>query len=307
MVPVATPRSRFSRLLPFLLAVAIPPAALVVWLAVEDPNSLVAPKSWSNARALIYDEFDLTAMALRGLNADRGRLAGRMTPPGEGQTGKKWREPFPTDPADEPLLQQKYFLEYPHAALLIFRAGYWIQPAPRDLEVPASILDCDYHKLALQSPTTPEQEQIWSTMASAARFYTCVMLLCQLLLLAVLWCGYGPETGLRGGVWLLLLPAAMYFTLNRFDVVPALLTAGCFACLGRGWRGASAVALGLAILVKVYPILFVPLILRYLWPDRRATIRWGLVCGATGLLAFAPLLVGADLQAILAPYKYQFT
>src|SRR5439155_4720296 len=93
--------------------------------------------------------------------------------------------------------------------------------------------------------------------------------------------------------------------LNRFDVLPALLTAICFACLGRGWRRASAVALGLAILVKVYPILFVPLILRHLWPERRAALRWGFVCGATLLLAFAPLLAGADLQAVLAPYKYQ--
>src|SRR5262245_42729306 len=133
MVPVATPRSRFRRSLSFLLVLAIPPAALAVWFAVQDPNSLVAPKSWSNARALIFDEFDLTAMALRGLNADRGRLAGRMTPPGESQTGTNWRVPLPTDPVDEPPLEPRYFLEYPHAALLFFRAGYWIQPAERDL------------------------------------------------------------------------------------------------------------------------------------------------------------------------------
>jgi hypothetical protein len=86
-----------------------------------------------------------------------------------------------------------------------------------------------------------------------------------------------------------------------------LLTAISFACLGRRWRAASAIALGLAVLVKVYPILFAPLIIRYLWPERREAFRWTGVFAATGLLAITPLLLGADLNAILAPYLYQLT
>src|SRR5262245_52354882 len=304
-MPPVTAASRIRRLLQFLLVAAVPLIALGAWFSVQDPDSLVPSPSWSNARALMYDEFDLAAMALRGLNAERGRRAGRMIPPGEGLPSTTWYAPLPIDLEDEPTPEPRYFLEYPHAALVIFRAGYWVQPSARDLQVPPSVLDCDYHKLVVQRPKSPEQEQVWSALAGAARFYACLMVLCQLLLIGVLWYGYGPETGLRGGVWLLLLPAALYFTLNRFDVLPALLTAVSFACLGRGWRGASAIALGLAILVKVYPILFVPLILRYLWPDWRSSVRWGLICAATGICAFAPLLAGADLHAVLAPYQYQ--
>src|SRR5438477_11613097 len=95
-----------SRLLPFLLAAAVPLAVLAAWFAVQDPDSLVSPKSWANARSLIYDEFDLAAMALRGLNANCGRLAGRMTPPGEGKPVASWYEPFP---ADELPPEPRYF------------------------------------------------------------------------------------------------------------------------------------------------------------------------------------------------------
>jgi hypothetical protein len=59
-------------------------------------------------------------------------------------------------------------------------------------------------------------------------------------------------------------------------------------------------------LIKAYPVLFVPIILRYLWPRRRETIGFGAAYAATGLLGFVPLFFGADLHAVLAPFRYQF-
>ena len=38
-----------------------------------------APWSPNYVISLVYDEFDLTAMALRGLNAERGRQAGNLS------------------------------------------------------------------------------------------------------------------------------------------------------------------------------------------------------------------------------------
>jgi hypothetical protein len=105
----------------------------------------------------------------------------------------------------------------------------------------------------------------------------------------------------------MLLPGFLFFTLNRFDILPALLTALSLACLGRRWHTASAIALAAAVLVKVYPVLLAPLILRYLWPDRAARMRWTMVFTLSGSLAFVPLLFGADLEAVLAPYRYQLT
>src|SRR5262249_4779726 len=90
-------------------------------------------------------------------------------------------------------------------------------------------------------------------------------------------------------------------------IIPALLTAACFACLGRRRVMAAALLLGLATVVKVYPIVFAPLVLRYLWPQRREALRFAAAYGMTCLLAFAPMLFGADWQAVSAPYKFQLT
>jgi len=263
---------------------------------------LYAPKSPCFGICLIYDEFDLTAMALRGLNAERGRQAGLAENPFDSD-----EEPFEQQLNTRTELNDRYFLEYPHAALLIFRAGYWLQPHWRDVAVPPAILDADYHNLATFEPCTEEELRVWHLFVRASDVYTAIMVICLLALIAVLCSGYGPQSGVQGGAAWLLLPAALFFTLNRFDIVPALLTAISLACLGRRWLGASALFLALAVLVKVYPVLFVPLIIRYLWPQRRALLRFNAVFGVTCLLALTPLFFGQDLQSVLGPYRFQLT
>jgi hypothetical protein len=261
-----------------------------------------APWSPCYVISLVYDEFDFAAMALRGLNAERGRQAGLLE--------------NPYDPLDEPFNQQlhsrtklndRYFLEYPHSALLIFRAGYWIQPEAKSVPILPAIADADYHNLATFEPCTEEEYQVQRLFVRATDFYGAVMLVCLLGLIAVLWMGYGPHAGVQGGAAWLLMPAALFFALNRYDVVPALLTALSFACLGRRLLPGSALFLAGAVLLKVYPVLFLPLILRYLWPQRREAFRYGAIFAAASLLAFTPLLFGADLKAVLGPYRFQLT
>ena len=122
--------------------------------------------------------------------------------------------------ADRPL-RARYFVEYPHAALLLFRAGYLVQPGMRDLDVPAAFADADYHDIADFTPTDPEHIKLMRMFVFAARFYVAVMVILWYALALVLTAGYGPKTQLAGGAALLLLPATLYFTLNRFDIVPA--------------------------------------------------------------------------------------
>ena len=102
-----------------------------------------------------------------------------------------------------------------------------------------------------------------------------LMMACGLGLVVVLRCGYEPGGGLSSSGLLLLLPAALYFTLNRFDMLPALLTALSLACLGRRWTAASALFLAAATIVKVYPVLLAPLVLRHLLAERRGAARLG--------------------------------
>jgi uncharacterized membrane protein len=135
--------------------------------------------------------------------------------------------------------------------------------------------------------------------------YVVLMAIAALGLIGILRAGYTES--LWGGAWLLAGPAAAYFVLYRFDVLPAVATAAAFAALGRQRASVAGIALAVAVLLKVYPILLMPVVIRYLWHDRRSCIRFGLAFAATVSLGFAPLLFGSDFQAIAAPYRFQMT
>lgn len=63
---------------------------------------------------------------------------------------------------------------------------------------------------------------------------------------------------------LLVLPAMLFFTFSRFDILVALLVQiGLWLILSRRWRWAGVV-LGLAFLTKWYPLLFIPLVYLYI-------------------------------------------
>jgi uncharacterized membrane protein len=95
--------------------------------------------------------------------------------------------------------------------------------------------------------------------------------------------------------------------LNRFDILPALLVALSLACLGRRHVVGSAVLLGLATMVKVYPLLLAPFLFRYLSDDRRRCLTWAGVYGATMAACFLPPLLAWGWDATLAPYHYQLS
>src|SRR5436190_431162 len=153
--------------------VLVPVLAGVAWFAIQPRDRLCAPYSEFVLPALVYDEFDLSAMALRGLNADQDRLAGRADHPYE-----SWYEPplISRLAKDQPL-QPRYFLEYPHVALLLFRAGYWIQPSTPDVPIPAGLADTDYHDIAAHTPTNADEARLWRAFVVATRFYVVVMLI----------------------------------------------------------------------------------------------------------------------------------
>jgi hypothetical protein len=131
------------------------------------------------------------------------------------------------------------------------------------------------------------------------------MAACFLGLVAVLRAGYGPGGELRASGALLLLPATLYFTLNRFDIVPALLTALGLAYLGRRRVVASALLFAAATMVKVYPLFLAPLVVRYLWPRRRDALRWAAAYLAGVLLFLVPPLLLDGWEAVWAPYRFQ--
>ena len=105
----------------------------------------------------------------------------------------------------------------------------------------------------------------------------------------------------------LLMPATLYFALNRFDAVPALLSCTALLLLLRAhWAGAFAL-LAAAVLTKAYPVLYLPLFVVY------AFAHGGRTAVARGLGAFAAVIAALSLQlalwagpaAVLAPFQLQ--
>jgi hypothetical protein len=105
----------------------------------------------------------------------------------------------------------------------------------------------------------------------------------------------------------LLLPATLYFALNRFDAVPALLASAALLLLVRERWAAAFGLLAAAVLTKAYPVLYAPLFARYAIQHggRRALAR-GLLGGAAVALGLSlQLALWAGPDALLAPFEFQ--
>jgi hypothetical protein len=282
---------------PFL----IPPAYLLIVLWLQPADHLGSPPKPPWLGRLLYDDYDVAAMALRGVNADMGRSAGRVDiPPHDANYEAGLNDP-------ERPYRPTYYLEYPHACLILFRLGYvwqldFVPP-------PASVCDGNYHDLVYHWPQTDYDERFWRQFRRATQTYLVVFVLCQLALMFVLWKGYEPGDK-PGPIWLCVLPAALYFTLNRFDIVPALLTALSLLALGHKRFVTSAALLAAATAIKVYPVVLAPLVVSYLW-DRREAYgrwvygRWATAYAGTLALFFLPVLVFSGWESFWGPYQFQ--
>lgn len=257
-------------------------------------NSDVAPWLFR----LVYDDYDGACMALRGLNAAAGRTASQFEHPPRPEDDEAFCAVLDSRPA----LKPGYYLEYPQITLLLFRLGHVGGP---DVPVPAAVLDGWHNNLVEHAPRNEQEQILWRHLRRAVRIYEGVMACCLIALMLVLRAGYEPGGGLSGPVFLLVLPAALYFALFRFDVVPALFLALGLACLGRRCLIASAMFLGLATMVKVFPLFVAPIILRYLWPDRRAALTWAVAYGLTIAACLAPTLLSEGWDVTWMPYRIQ--
>ena len=93
-------------------------------------------------------------------------------------------------------------------------------------------------------------------------------------------------------LWVVTLPALGPLSLLRLDLVPAVATIWAVALAARGGWWATGASLGLAVLVKLYAALLLPLV----WlasPRRRALLAGVAVVVGIGLLPFA-----GDLPAL---------
>src|SRR5262249_54352487 len=156
---------------------------------------------------ILYDDNDFAAYALRGLNDSLGRHAGRRDAP-ELADPDDYAEGLRKNRSLEP----EYYLEYPHAALLLFKLPYLFVPVPA--EAPATLLDGAHEDVVLHLPNE-EESVVWDYFYRTATWYMLMMVAFHAALVAVLAAGYLPEGGLGYRGLLLILPGALFFTLNR--------------------------------------------------------------------------------------------
>lgn len=274
-------------------------------LLLQPADRLGPAESAPRGSLFLYDDYDVAAMALRGLNARLGRPAGRLDAP-----PKLPGEEFSRQLTDtEAVPHARSFLEYPHVMLGLFRLGFVGVPEEELKSVPAAVLDGCHNNLVEHTPENLQQQQFWARLRGATRVYRVVMAFALILLLGLLAVGY-EGTRLappKVPLWLLVLPGALFFALHRFDVLPALLTAGSFLCLARRRPFAAGLCLGGATLVKVYPILLAPLVIRYLLDKRGSVLAWSTGFALAAALVLLPVTVLLGWESVLAPYRFQLT
>lgn len=106
--------------------------------------------------------------------------------------------------------------------------------------------------------------------------------------------------------YLMLLPGTLYFTYNRFDILPAFLSLWSLLSLRRQKFVATGILLGIGALTKWYPALLLPVYLSYDYAlHKRVNWKMILAFAATGILIALPTLLTGGLAALLNPYLLQ--
>lgn len=287
-------------------AFVVPAAYCALTVILAPADRLGAPAALNrtvnpgfSTKRLLYDDYDVTAMALRGLNVADGRIPSRQDAP------ECLNEEFRPHPGGEPqALSPSFFAEYPHAALWLFRLAFPSSETVRSWRVPDAVLDSCYSDLVTYSPATSDEKYLWHKLRRATNLYRVAATVCLMLMVLVLQFGFGARRP-QPATALLILPAALYFAVNRFDVLPALLMAVSLTCLARRRDSVSGIALGLATAVKVFPFLLAPFIVRWLWPAPKRVAHWvgGFAAALIAIVGCAWITYG--IEGLVAPYAYQ--
>jgi hypothetical protein len=288
----------------------------VVYLAAiylrQPDQRLSGPEGEAPARhRLLYDDYDSTAYALRGLNARLGRPPGRL------------QEPAHYQPFDFAVLLQTappigrdrspFFLEYPTLTLWLFELPFFLPPALGSGSVSHALADGWHTNIVEHEPQTDLERFIWHKLRFAVRTYEAIGICALIALWVVIRRGYGElpphrESDQRVKSWtaiLLLLPASLYFSANRFDVLPAFLVACSLAALGRDRPALSGCFLAVATVVKVYPLCIAVVIVATMSRHRDYLWRWFAAFVATGVLVSAVTVAQYGWEGWWAPYSFQ--
>jgi len=106
--------------------------------------------------------------------------------------------------------------------------------------------------------------------------------------------------------FLMLLPAGLFFTHNRFDIITSLLGLLSIYLLARKQFKLSAFVVAFGFLTKWYLVLFLPVFLAYDYTVHRR-INWAMILTftLTCILILLPTLILSGFEGLYAPYGRQ--
>lgn len=151
-------------------------------------------------------------------------------------------------------------------------------------------------------PFLGEKDELLAYLKHSSLF-TAVMLVVLFALIGQI---YRLLPTAKNRAFLLLLPAPLYFTLNRFDVLPAYLCMLSVVLIHNKKWNSAAVVLGIAAMTKWYPILLMPAFLAYAFQVERR-INWQMIVwfAVTCFVIVLPTLLMGGVDALLVPYRFQ--
>lgn len=107
-------------------------------------------------------------------------------------------------------------------------------------------------------------------------------------------------------LFVFLLPGFLYFSLNRYDAIPALMVSAALLMVFQNRPGWAGALLGLGAMTKWYPVLLAPICLTYFYrQDRRKAALFTVYFFMALALISLPMLVSGGPGAFFDPYKFQ--
>lgn len=177
--------------------------------------------------------------------------------------------------------------------------GRWVQ----DGSDPYTVHDSEYPQVATYVFGIPWL--LTSDRATYDRVFPLLMALCLWALVPVTMRSLRALGLPAGRAALLLLPATIYFSLNRYDALPALLAQAALLATFGGHAALAGIALGSSILSKWYAVLFVPVLLRvHARREPRAGLTFLAALAATILLLLLSTALPWGWEAVAHPYRF---
>jgi hypothetical protein len=199
--------------------------------------------------------------------------------------------------------RDRYFLEYPPLALWLFRLGLIGAPGDGPPDVRPAILDEHQFYVGCHAPdpTHPGEVVQYARFRHALRVYAVLMTLAQLGLMLLLDLGFPRPCP----TWLLVLPGFLYCTPCRFDILPAMLVMASILAADRRKVAVAGLLLGLAVALKMYPLVLAPILLRFTARSWKDAIVWCACAAAPVVLSYGVMYRTDGVEGATVPLRFQ--